>query len=117
MILKNVKREPGHFLLKRLGKKRLRPGGIDATDWLVSKIDFSKSPKILEVACNEADNIMDFAKKYKNKNVGVDLNEKAIASAKANIARKKLSQYVDVMVADATKLPFKDESFEQGRSK
>lgn len=112
MILKNVKREPGHFLLKRLGKKRLRPGGVDATDWLVSKIDFSRSPKILEVACNEADNIMDFAKKYKNKNVGVDLNEKAIASAKANIARKKLSQYVDVMVADATKLPFKDESFD-----
>lgn len=49
--------------------------------------------------------------------MGVDLNEKAIASAKANIARKKLSQYFDVMVADATKLPFKDESFEQGRSK
>lgn len=62
-----MKREPGHFLLKRLGKKRLRPDGIDATDWLASKIDFSKSPKILEVACNEADNIMDFAKNTKIK--------------------------------------------------
>lgn len=110
--MSEVKREPGHFLLKRLGKTKLRPGGIKATDWLIDKIDFEKSPKILEVACNEAENIMNFARKYKNQNYGIDLNEKAIGSAKKKIINNNLSDYVKVQVADATKLPFEDESFD-----
>lgn len=112
MTINTIKREPGHMLLKRLGKTKLRPGGVRVTDWLIDKIDFSKSPRILEVACNEAENIMNFAKKYHNKNVGIDLNEQAIASAKQSIDDRNLSEYVDVMVADATNLPFEDESFD-----
>ncbi len=34
-------KEIGHNFLARLGKKRLRPGGIEATDWLIEKGDFS----------------------------------------------------------------------------
>lgn len=110
--MSEIKREPGHFLLRRLGKTKLRPGGVKATEWLIDKIDFKKSPVILEVACNEAINIIEFAKKYKNKNYGIDLNEDAINFAKKNIAKNNLSDYVKVQVADATHLPFDDESFD-----
>lgn len=107
-----AEREIGHFLLKRLGKTKLRPGGAKATNWLIDKIDFTKSPVILEVACNEAYNLMDFAEKYKNKNIGIDINKKAIESAKRNIAERNLQDYVKVRVGNALSLPFDDNSFD-----
>ncbi len=32
-----TKKEVGHNFLARLGKKRLRPGGITATNWLIEQ--------------------------------------------------------------------------------
>lgn len=32
----------GHTFLAQLGKKRLRPGGVLATNWLINKGHFSK---------------------------------------------------------------------------
>ncbi|QTC12306.1 hypothetical protein HIEAAJJG_01060 [Streptococcus equi subsp. zooepidemicus] len=34
-------KEVGHQFLARLGKKRLRPGGVEATNWLVQQGEFS----------------------------------------------------------------------------
>ena len=34
--------EAGHKFLAKLGKKRLRPGGKRATDWLIEEGGFSK---------------------------------------------------------------------------
>lgn len=42
----------GHTFLAQLGKKRLRPGGIVATNWLIDKGHFSKDKRVLEVGCN-----------------------------------------------------------------
>ncbi|RZI01387.1 SAM-dependent methyltransferase, partial [Staphylococcus condimenti] len=44
--------EAGHTFLAKLGKTRLRPGGKEATDWLIDKGHFKKDKKVLEVACN-----------------------------------------------------------------
>ena len=44
--------EAGHKFLAKLGKKRLRPGGKLATDWLIEQGQFSSDKKVLEVACN-----------------------------------------------------------------
>lgn len=51
MILLSHK-EIGHQFLARLGKKRLRPGGVQATNWLIKKGHFSADSRVLEVACN-----------------------------------------------------------------
>ena len=48
-----AKKEIGHHFLARLGKTRLRPGGVKATNWLVEQGNFSKDSKVLEVACTE----------------------------------------------------------------
>lgn len=32
-----VTKEVGHDFLARLGKKRLRPGGVEATNWLIEQ--------------------------------------------------------------------------------
>src|SRR5574341_976414 len=52
----------GNFLA-RLGKKKLRPGGIEATDWLAEKGEFSKQTKVLEVECNMCTTLIELSKK------------------------------------------------------
>lgn len=44
--------EAGHIFLAKLGKTTLRPGGIDATAWLIEQASIKSDTKILEVACN-----------------------------------------------------------------
>ena len=56
--------EAGHKFLAKLGKKRLRPGGKLATDWLIEQGQFSSDKKVLEVACNMGTTTIELAKKY-----------------------------------------------------
>ncbi|RKW46371.1 MAG: SAM-dependent methyltransferase, partial [Lachnospiraceae bacterium] len=37
--------EMGHEFLARLGKTKLRPGGIEATDWILKKADIKPDSK------------------------------------------------------------------------
>ena len=107
-----MRREPGHSFLKRLGKTKLRAGGVKATNWLFSKLNLDENSRVLEVACNEAYSLIDFAKKYKNKNVGIDKSASSIESAKKRVKEEGLCDYIDLFVGDARKLPFEDESFD-----
>lgn len=43
----------GHSFLTKLGKKRLKPGGIRATRFLMKHVSFNKNIKILEVGCGQ----------------------------------------------------------------
>lgn len=56
--------EKGHEFLARIGKTRLRPGGIEATNRLLEKADIKESSKVLEVACNIGTTLVHIAKKY-----------------------------------------------------
>lgn len=105
-------REQGHHLLKRLGKTKLRPGGITATNWLFEKISFSKDLKVLEVACNEGDNLIGFAKQYGNVNYGIDNNESWLNNGIEKVKLEKLEEQVKLKVGNATELPFEDNFFD-----
>lgn len=52
-----MSKEAGHTFLAKLGKTRLRPGGKEATDWLIQQGAFSQDKQVLEVACNMCHNI------------------------------------------------------------
>ncbi len=43
-------RMPGHWLLARLGKKVLRPGGRELTDKLLAALDIGSSDRVVELA-------------------------------------------------------------------
>lgn len=47
-----MSKEAGHTFLAKLGKTRLRPGGKEATDWLIQQGAFSQDKQVLEVAYN-----------------------------------------------------------------
>lgn len=106
------KEEVGHHFLARLGKTRLRPGGKLATDWLIANGDFDKNKKVLEVACNMGTTAIQLAQQFECQIVGIDLDEEALEKARKNIKDHKVEHLVQVQRANATKLPFEDESFD-----
>ena len=104
--------EKGHEFLARIGKTRLRPGGVVATDWLLEKGNIKADSKVLEVACNMGTTLIHIAKKYGCDIIGVDLDEKAVEKAKKKIKDHALEDKVKVMEGDAFRRPFEDESFD-----
>lgn len=69
-------KEIGHQFLARLGKKRLRPGGVQATNWLIKKGHFSADSRVLEVACNQCTSSIDIAKAFSCHITALDLDSK-----------------------------------------
>ncbi len=106
------KEEVGHHFLARLGKTRLRPGGKVATDWLIANGDFRKDKKVLEVACNMGTTAIEIAQQFGCQVIGIDLDEEALEKAQHNIKEHKVEELVQVQRANATKLPFEDNSFD-----
>ena len=111
-----TKKEVGHNFLARLGKKRLRPGGITATNWLIERLieqgQFSKDSHVLEVACNMCTTSIELAQTYGYSVEGVDRDPKTLEKARANIHEAGLDELVHVQQANAMKLPFPDDSFD-----
>lgn len=109
---KKVERIPGHVLLASLGKKRLRPGGVEATNWLIENAHIDSNSKILEVACNMGTTLIDIVKKYNCRAIGVDKDAEALEQAKINIKNAGLEHKIELINGDALNLPFEDESFD-----
>ncbi len=107
-----MKRIPGHELLARLGKKRLRPGGVEATSWLLEKGGFSPEKNVLEVACNMGTTLIEVANRYGCSITGVDMSDEALEKAKANVRAANLEDNIKLLKADAKSLPFEDETFD-----
>lgn len=102
----------GHTFLASLGKTRLRPGGVDATEWLFNQSALSPDSTVLEVACNMGTTSIELAQCFGCTIYAVDMDKNALAKARENIAAAGLGENITVMEANATKLPFADETFD-----
>ncbi|HDG1699361.1 TPA: methyltransferase domain-containing protein [Kluyvera ascorbata] len=102
----------GHTFLASLGKTRLRPGGVDATEWLFNQSALSPDSTVLEVACNMGTTSIELAQRFGCTIYAVDMDKNALAKARENIAAAGLGENITVMEANATKLPFADETFD-----
>lgn len=105
-------REAGHTFLARMGKTKLRPGGIDATNWLLEKAEIKPASKVLEVACNMGTTMLLVAERYGCEVVGIDLDEAALEKARENIREKHLEDKLSVVCGSAFELPFPAASFD-----
>ena len=104
--------EAGHVFLARLGKRRLRPGGRTATDWLMQSGKLSSRTEVLEVACNMGTTTAELVKKYGCHVTALDLDAQALAKARKNLAASCSAGRVSFVEGDATALPFPDGSFD-----
>lgn len=107
-----MKKEVGHNFLAKLGKKRLRPGGTAATDWLIRQVQLGQDTQVLEVACNMCTTAIQLASQYRCRITGVDMDARALDKARQRIEAAGLADYITVQQANALKLPFADESFD-----
>ncbi len=107
-----AKKEIGHRFLAKLGKTRLRPGGIKATNWLIEQGDFSKDSRVLEVACNMCTTSIELAQTYGCQIVGVDMDSHVLEQARVKIADAGLEDKIHIQRGNALKLPFPDNSFD-----
>ncbi len=104
--------EVGHAFLARLGKKRLRPGGVVATNWLFEEACLDKDSKVLEVACNQCTTSIDLVHRYDCSVTAVDLDASALSKAYQAIHKAGLQDKITTLQANALKLPFPDNSFD-----
>lgn len=104
--------EPGHTFLARMGKTRLRPGGVDATEWLISQADICSETKILEVACNMGTTMIQIAEQYGCCVTGLDIDANALKHAAENVNAHHLEDKITLVEGNAFKLPFPDNSFD-----
>ncbi|MBA9087143.1 SAM-dependent methyltransferase [Fontibacillus solani] len=107
-----MKKEVGHNFLAKLGKKRLRPGGVVATNWLIQQANLVKDSQVLEVACNMCTTSIQLAQQYQCQITGIDMDARALEKAKQNIRDANLEAFIQVQQANAMKLPFENESFD-----
>ena len=107
-----MKKEAGHSFLARLGKTRLRPGGVQATNWLIEQGCFDSSKRVLEVACNMGTTMVQLAKDYGCEIIGLDQDQRALDKANFNIQKNSVSHLVTTIKGSAFSLPFADESFD-----
>ncbi len=110
--LQQQKQESDYAFLARMGRTRVRPGGKRATEWLLSKADFTASTRVLEVACGTGTTSIDIARAYGCHVEAVDLDENALAVARKRAQEAGLAEKIAFQQATAMALPFADESFD-----
>ncbi len=108
----NASEKAGHTFLASLGKTRLRPGGVEATEWLFRQADLSSDSTVLEVACNMGTTSIELAKRFGCRVYAIDMDKDALAKARQNTVLEGVDNKVLVMEANATSLPFPDATFD-----
>ncbi|WP_220265827.1 class I SAM-dependent methyltransferase [Enterobacter sp. Colony194] len=102
----------GHTFLASLGKTRLRPGGVEATEWLIEKAQLTPNSQVLEIACNMATTSIELAQRFGCHIHAIDMDQHALSQARARVKEQGLEENIQIMEANALKLPFPDNSFD-----
>ncbi|OFT40627.1 class I SAM-dependent methyltransferase [Aerococcus sp. HMSC06H08] len=110
--MEKINTMPGHVFLKKLGRTKLRPGGGQKTDWLLNQVDWTQETKVLEVACNRADNLVQIYMDHRCQVTGIDFDSQVIQEAQDNLNVLGLDAVINLLEMDAKKLDFADNSFD-----
>lgn len=106
------KMSAGHDFLKLLGRTKLRPGGGIVTKWLLSQVSINEYSKVLEVACNQGDNLISIYNDSKCEIKGIDIDLEVVEKCVDNLKILGLEDKIDVVQMDAKNLKFNDQSFD-----
>jgi len=87
-------------------------GGKSTTNELVKLCRIEKDSHVLDIGCGVGKTACYLAKEVGCRVTGIDLNKGMVEWAKQRAQRKGLESRVEFKVADAQKLPFKDNEFD-----
>lgn len=102
-IEEKLNEKQGHWILAKVGKKVLRPGGRQLTNLLIENLDINPSDDIVEFAPGLGFTAAIACSRKPNSYTGIDNNKEASRLAKKNVNYSKMT----MIVADAldTTLP------------
>ncbi|MCO6497698.1 MAG: methyltransferase domain-containing protein [Chitinophagaceae bacterium] len=95
----------GHWLLSKMGKRVLRPGGKELTMKLLAGMDFSERDDVIEFAPGIGFTAEYVLKKNPNSYTGVELNEEAAAG----LQKKINGPNRQIIIAEASQTHLPDE--------
>ncbi|PWH84692.1 class I SAM-dependent methyltransferase [Brumimicrobium oceani] len=110
MEVKDISTAPGHWILAKMGKKVLRPGGKELTEKLVENLKINKEDDVIEFAPGLGFTANLSLKRQPHSYIGVDADPEAISYLQNKIKGKNLSfvngnaQEVNLKQCCATKL-------------
>jgi ubiquinone/menaquinone biosynthesis C-methylase UbiE len=100
------------FMANRMGVRVLHPGGYEATDRLLSKLNLRPESHVLDLACGVGTTSLRIAHKFGCRVTGIDIAPALIQQARDTAERDRRGTRVSFEVADARALPFGDASFD-----
>ncbi|MEM1380624.1 MAG: methyltransferase domain-containing protein [Pseudomonadota bacterium] len=104
----DTEKMPGHWLLAKLGKRVLRPGGLETTEALLSALDIGLSDDIIEFAPGLGGTARMMLARNPRSYVGVERDQEAVDFAR--------HQFSDFKVIDIRAGPADATGLESGRA-
>ncbi len=103
-----VEKVPAHWLMARLGKRVLRPGGIETTRWLLEHARIGEHDDVVELAPGLGTTGREIRARRPSSYVGVERDEAAAAFARKALARSGAHLGVQIVRGDASRVPLPD---------
>ena len=100
------------FMDKYVGRKDLHPGGIKATINLLNELPFSKSQRVLDVACGKGRTAVYIAKKYGCHVTGIDISKESIKDAILYAKKRNVENLTDFQCENVMSLPYENNYFD-----
>ena len=108
----SVEEDPTYFELHAYSGATKHMGGLNTTRELISLCGIDERSYVLEVGCGTGATARYLAKKLGCRVLGVDIRASMVERARERAARAGVEDRVEFRVADATDLPFEDETFD-----
>ena len=96
----DVKKMPGHWLLARMGKRVLRPGGKELTTKMISKLNVNPSSVVVEFAPGMGNTSRLIFSKNPKEYFGVDQSEEAVSNLNS-ITNNRAYRFVKRNILDS----------------
>jgi SAM-dependent methyltransferase len=88
-------KQPGHWLLARLGKRVLRPGGLELTETLLNRLDIGPADDVVEVGAGVGRTAVLLLERRPRSYTAVDPDEHAHAALEPILAGRENCRLVD----------------------
>lgn len=99
MSNKTINTEQGHWILAKMGKKVLRPGGRELTEKLVDSLHISKEDDFVEFAPGMGFTANMVLHKHPRSYSGIELNEEAASNLKVKIIGAPNAEIINASAA------------------
>ncbi|MHB8729270.1 MAG: methyltransferase domain-containing protein [Sulfuricaulis sp.] len=95
-----------------LGKSVINPGGLKGREQLLAVLNPRRGTRILEIGCGTGHAACHIARRYHSHVTAIDVSPAMIQSATRHVQSERLQAHVQCELADVTRMPFPDGSFD-----